>query len=37
VFEPGELEREAAAANLRVVLRHVAEDDNTVVAVLTHP
>lgn len=36
VFEPGELEREAAAANLRVVLRHVAED-NTVVAVLTHP
>ena len=35
-FEEGELEREAVAANLRVVHRQVAED-NTVVAVLTHP
>ena len=35
-FEDGELEREAAAANLRAVFRHVAED-HTVVTVLTHP
>jgi hypothetical protein len=35
-FEHGELEREAAAANLRVVFRHVA-DDGTVVAVFAHP
>jgi len=35
-FVEGELEREAAAANLRVVSRHVAEDQ-TVVAVLTRP
>ena len=34
VFGDGELEREAAAASLRVVSRHVA-DDQTVVAVLT--
>jgi SAM-dependent methyltransferase len=33
VFEAGELEREAATANLRIVFRH--SDDRTIVAVLT--